>query len=172
MAFTLTDEQRTALEAAMTAAPRVRRWKRYRAIVLRGDGLSVPAVAQSLGCSQASAYAWSAAWRRDGVAGLAEGDHGGGQVKLGPTAEALLTELLATDPQTQGHRATGWTVPSCAPNWPRGGRASANAPSAVPCIGSGIAGNARATSWVVRTRTLRQKRGRNRPSQRHARRGG
>ena len=111
MAFTLTDEQRTALEAAMTAAPRVRRWKRYRAIVLRGDGLSVPAVAQSLGCSQASVYAWSAAWRRDGVAGLAEGDHGGGQVKLGPTAEALLTELLATDPQTQGHRATGWTVP-------------------------------------------------------------
>ena len=111
MSFTLTDDQRTALVAAMTAAPRVRRWKRYRAIVLRGDGLSVPAVAQSLGCSQASVYAWSAAWRRDGVAGLAEGDHGGGQVKLGTTAEALLTELLATDPQTQGHRATGWTVP-------------------------------------------------------------
>lgn len=111
MSFTLADDQRTALVAAMTAAPRVRRWKRYRVIVLRGDGLSVPAVAQSLGCSQASVYAWSAAWREYGVAGLAEGDHGGGQVKLGPTAEALLTELLATDPQAQGHRATGWTVP-------------------------------------------------------------
>jgi transposase len=111
MSLTLTDDQRSALEAAMTATPRVRRWKRYRAIVLRGDGLSVPAVAQSLGCSQASVYAWTVAWRRDGVAGLAEGDHGGGQVKLGQMAEAVLRALLATDPQVHGHRATGWTVP-------------------------------------------------------------
>lgn len=111
MPFTLTDPQRTALTAAMAAATRVRRWKRFRALLLRGDGLSVPAVAQSLGCSQASVYAWTAAWREHGVAGLAEGDHGGGQVKLGPTAEAVLTELLASDPQAQGHRATGWTVP-------------------------------------------------------------
>ena len=111
MPFILTDVQRRELVVAMTAAPRVRRWKRYRAILLRGDGQSVPAVAQSLGCSQASVYAWTAAWRQDGVAGLAEGDHGGGQVKLGPMAETALLELLASDPQAQGHRATGWTVP-------------------------------------------------------------
>lgn len=111
MPFTLTDPQRRDLEAAMSAETRVRRWKRYRALLLRGAGLSVPAVARSLGCSQASVYAWSAAWRAHGVAGLAEGDHGGGQVKLGPSAEALLTEFLASDPQAQGHRATGWTVP-------------------------------------------------------------
>lgn len=111
MTLSLTDAQRTELEAAMAAEQRVRRWRRYRAILLRGDGLTVEAVAQSLGCSQASVYAWSAAWRQEGVAGLAEGDHGGGQIKLGVSAEALLTALLATDPQTQGHRATGWTVP-------------------------------------------------------------
>ena len=107
----LTDAQRTDLEAAMAAEKRVRRWKRYRAILLRGEGLSVPAVARTLGCSQASIYAWSAAWRQEGVAGLAEGVHRGGPVKLGETAEALLTELLASDPQAHGHRATGWTVP-------------------------------------------------------------
>ena len=111
MTLSLTDAQRTELEAAMAAEQRVRRWKRYRAILLRGDGLTVEAVAQSLGCSQASVYAWSAAWRQEGVAGLAEGDHGGGQIKLGVSAEALLTMLLASDPQTRGHRATGWTVP-------------------------------------------------------------
>ena len=111
MPFPLTDDQRSELDAAMTAEQRVRRWKRYRAILLRGDGLSVPAVARTLGCSQASIYAWSAAWRQQGAAGLAEGAHRGGPVKLGPAAETVLTVLLASDPQDHGHRATGWTVP-------------------------------------------------------------
>jgi hypothetical protein len=111
MSLPLTDAHRTELEAAMTAEQRVHRWKRSRAILLRGEGLSVPAVARALGCSQASIYAWRAAWRQDGMAGLAEGAHRGGPVKLGPAAEAMLTALLASDPQTQGHRATGWMVP-------------------------------------------------------------
>jgi transposase len=111
MSITLTDDQRSALAAAMTAEPRVRRWKRYRAVLLRGEGRTVVAVAQALGCSQASVYAWTAAWRHDGVAGLADGDHGGGQVKLGPAAASTLTDLLATDPQGHRHHATGWTVP-------------------------------------------------------------
>jgi transposase len=110
MRLTLTAPERADLEAAAAAQPRVRRWKRYRAILLRAEGLTVPAVAAALGCSQASVYAWTAAWRRHGVAGLAEGDHGGGQVKLGPAGETLLGAMLATDPQARGHRATGWTV--------------------------------------------------------------
>jgi transposase len=88
----------------------VRRWKRARALLLRGDGLTVAAVARTLGCSQASIYAWTAAWRRHGVAGLREGDHGGGQVKLDAPGAGVLEAVLATDPQTRGHRATGWTV--------------------------------------------------------------
>ena len=111
MAIDLTESQRAELEAAAAGERRVRRWRRYRAVVLRGAGLTVPAVARALGCSQASVYAWSAAWRREGVRGLAEGDHGGGQVKLGAGGETRLAELLATDPQVRGHRATGWTVP-------------------------------------------------------------
>jgi transposase len=111
MPFSLTDDQRRDLMEAMTATPRVRRWKRYRAIVLRGDGLRVPEMAKSLGCSQASVYAWTAAWRQAGVTGLTEGDHGGGRVKLGLIAEAILRTLLASNPQAHGHRATGWTVP-------------------------------------------------------------
>lgn len=111
MPITLTAQQHRDLETAAAAERRVRRWRRYRAILLRAEGLTVPAVATALGCSQASVYAWTAAWRAQGVTGLAEGDHGGGQVKLDAAAEALLTGLVATDPQQRGHRATGWTVP-------------------------------------------------------------
>jgi transposase len=111
MGMLLTVPQRAALDAAAAAERRVRRWRRDRAVQLRADGMTVEAVARTLGCSQASVYAWTAAWRRAGVAGLGEGDHGGGRVKLDATAEAVLTALLATDPQAHGHRATGWTVP-------------------------------------------------------------
>jgi transposase len=111
MSLHLTASQRADLEAAAATERRVRRWKRYRALLLRGEGMPVAAVAHTLECSEASVYAWTAAWRQHGVAGLAEGDHGGGKVKLGATEEALLTEVLGHDPQQHGHRATGWTVP-------------------------------------------------------------
>ena len=42
---------------------------------------------------------------------MREGDHGGGRVKLGQAGEAALAGVLASDPQTHGHQATGWTVP-------------------------------------------------------------
>ena len=95
MPVTLTAAEQTALEAAAAAEKGVRRWKRYRAVLLRAEGKTVAAVADALRCSQASVYAWTAAWRRHGVAGLREGDHGGGQVKLGAAGEALLGELLS-----------------------------------------------------------------------------
>lgn len=88
-----------------------RRWQRYRAVLLRGEGLTVAAVARALRCSEASVYGWTARWRRAGVAGLREGDHGGGKPKLGAAGEAALAALLEQDPQARGHQATGWTGP-------------------------------------------------------------
>ena len=111
MHLTLMETDRTELEAAAAAEKGVRRWRRYQAVLLLAAGQTPAAVTQTLGCSRASVYHWAAAWRQRGVGGLHEGDHGGGQVKLGPDAEAVLVALLATDPQTRGHRATGWTVP-------------------------------------------------------------
>jgi transposase len=111
MRLSLTDSQRRALESAAAAEKGVRGWKRYRAVLLRAEGRTVRAVAHTLACSEASVYGWTAAWRREGVAGLHEGDHGGGQVKLDGVAEGVLAAVLATDPQAYGHRATGWTVP-------------------------------------------------------------
>jgi transposase len=111
MRLSVTEGQRSELEAAAAAERRVRRWKRAQALLLRAEGCTVEAVARTLGCSQASVYAWTAAWRQHGTAGLREGDHGGGQVKLDAAAAAVLATLLASDPQTYGQRATGWTVP-------------------------------------------------------------
>ena len=89
----------------------MRRWRRYQAVLLLAAGQSPVAVARTLRCSRASVYAWAAAWRQAGAAGLGEGDHGGGQLKLGATGEEVLVGLLASDPQRHGYRATGWTVP-------------------------------------------------------------
>jgi transposase len=111
MRLTLTETQRTELEAAAAAEQSVRRWKRYQAVLLLVAGQTPPAVAQTLRCSRASVYHWAATWRQHGTAGLPEGDHGGGKVKLDASAEALLVQLLEQDPQARGHRATGWTVP-------------------------------------------------------------
>lgn len=111
MSVTLSEAQRTELEAAAVAEKRVRRGKRYRAVLLRAEGMTVAAVATALRCSQASVYGWTARWRRHGMAGLPEGDHGGGKPKLDAGGEAALAALLETDPQAHGHHATGWTVP-------------------------------------------------------------
>lgn len=110
MSIVVTQPQRDELLAAMAAEPRVRRWKRYRAVLLRAEGLTVAAVATTLQCSAASVYGWSARWRHAGIAGLREGDHGGGRVKVDGVAEARLDALLATSPQAHGYQATGWTV--------------------------------------------------------------
>src|SRR5262245_34300506 len=112
MPVPLTERQRIELEAAAAAEPRVRRWRRYQAMRLLAEGQHPATVAQSLHCSRASVYAWAAAWRQDGVAGLDDAAHGGGRVKLDAAGEVILQGLLATDPQTHGYQATGSTVAS------------------------------------------------------------
>jgi transposase len=107
MSLILTPTDRADLEAAAAAEPRVRRWKRYQAVLLRAEGQPVEAVAAALRCSVASVYAWTAAWRRSGVTGLQEEPHGGGSPKLGAGGEAVLSGLLEEDPQRHGHQATG-----------------------------------------------------------------
>jgi transposase len=111
MDLTLTTAQRSALETAAATERRTRCWKRYQAVLLVAAGLSPRLIAQTLRCQVASVYGWVAAWRREGMAGLAEGPHPGAVRRLDAAGEALLGALLASDPQTHGHQATGWTVP-------------------------------------------------------------
>jgi transposase len=111
-AFTLTQEERTALEAAQARSLKVRHWRRYQAVLLRANGLLVKDVARALGCTETSVCNWTAAWREGGAAGVAEGQHPGQARRLSPEGEAALEALLTEgDPQAHGYAATGWTVP-------------------------------------------------------------
>src|SRR5215217_8998622 len=103
--------ERAELEAAKAAEPRLRRWRRYQAVLLLADGEPPGRVATALGCALSSIYNWAAAWRRAGIAGLHEGDHGGARPVLDAAGDAALGGLLGQDPQHRGHHATGWTVP-------------------------------------------------------------
>ena len=112
MALRLSADERRVLERAAAGERRVRWWRRYRALLRLGAGDSVEAVAAALGCARSSVFAWAAAWRRQGLAGVTPAPHGGGpQQRLAGRGEALLAEVLSSDPQARGQHTTGWTVP-------------------------------------------------------------
>ena len=108
----LTDAQRTALRTALGATRRVREWRRYRAVLLAGEGRSAPEIAATLQVSEASIYNWLAAWRDEGLAGLREGVHPGLAPRLDAAGLVWLDGLLRRDPQACGYTLTGWTVPA------------------------------------------------------------
>jgi transposase len=112
MPLSLTADQRVALQTGQARSRSVRHWRRYQAVLLRADGVPVATVARTLNCTPTSVYNWVAAWRADGIAGVAEGVHPGKVRRLDPVAEEVLETLLAEgDPQAHGYAATGWTVP-------------------------------------------------------------
>jgi transposase len=112
MPLRLSGEERAALQAAQAQSRNVRHWRRYQAVLLRANGVPVATVAQTLNCTETSVYNWVAAWRMDGVTGVAEGVHPGKARRLDTAAEAALQSLLSEgDPQAHGYAATGWTVP-------------------------------------------------------------
>ena len=112
MPLTLTQEERAALEAGQQRSSRVRHWRRFQAVLLRADGVPVATVARTLDCPETSVDNWVAAWRAEGLAGVAEGVHAGRARRLDAPAEAALAALLTEGaPQASGYAATGWTVP-------------------------------------------------------------
>lgn len=111
MELVLTDDERAALTDAAAREKRVRRWRRYRAVLLVADGVAPTAAAITVGCSRASVYNWVAAWRAEGLGGVVEAAHVSPPPAHTASLETVLTERLGDDPQAHGHHATGWTVP-------------------------------------------------------------
>src|SRR5260221_9419168 len=112
MPLTLTADERAVLHAAQARSRTVRHWRRFQAVLLRAERVPVATIAQTLDCTQTSVHNWVAAWRAEGVAGVAEGVHLGKARRLILAAEAALGALLAEgDPQPPGYAAPGWTVP-------------------------------------------------------------
>ena len=111
MPLTVTRDERAAREAAQGRRRVVRPWRRYQAVLLRADGVSVAAGARALKGTETSVSHWTAAWRTAGVGGVAEGAHPGQARCLDPAGAAAVDALLrAGDPQAHGYVATGWTV--------------------------------------------------------------
>lgn len=110
MSLVLSESDRFALLDAAAHERRVRRWRRYQAVLLVADGKSPHEAAMSVGCSRASVYSWLAAWRTDGLAGLVEALHPPPIQTHAAALETLLTALLADDPRQHGQHATGWTI--------------------------------------------------------------
>lgn len=112
MRLTLTNAERAELVAAQQTSRNVRHWRRYQAVLLRGEGVPLETVAQTLGCTQASVCNWTRAWRERGVRGVAEGMHHGAERRLDGAAEQALEALVEDgNPQTHGYAATNWTAP-------------------------------------------------------------
>ena len=97
----------------------------YRAVLLRGRGADGGGSgAQRCGCSQASVYAWTAAWRQDGVAGLREGDHGGGTSQAGRGRGGVLqVACWRPIPKRTAIRPRAGRCRCCRANWRRSGYA-------------------------------------------------
>ena len=96
MPLKVTTEERAALQTAQGQSRNVRHWRRYQAVLLRADGVPVATVAQTLNCTETSVYNWVAAWRADGVVGVAEGRH--------PGKARRLHQVSSWKPRTQ----SGW----------------------------------------------------------------
>ncbi len=112
MRLEVSEAEQAELAAAAGRERRVRAWRRYQAVLRLAAGEAPEAVAAARGCARSSVFAWAAAWRARGIAGLAEPPHRGGQARrLAGAGEALLAALLASTPQARGQHATGWTVP-------------------------------------------------------------
>jgi transposase len=112
MHVSLSEEDRAALEAAQRTSRSVRHWRRYQAVLLRGEGVPLATVAQTLGCTPASVCNWTRAWRERGARGVAEGTHPGAERRLTGAAEDTLERLVEQgDPQAHGYAATHWTAP-------------------------------------------------------------
>ena len=112
MSLILSDTERAALADAAAHEQRVRRWRRYQALLRVAGGERPEAVAASLGCSRASVYNWLAAWRGEGLAGVAEAAHPPPVLAHTAPLEALLssfgvqpklTRLLGVEPAAAPH---------------------------------------------------------------------
>lgn len=112
MASRLTDQERAAVRNALRQARRTREWRRLRAVLLWDAEVSVARIAEMLQVSDSSVYNWLAAWRREGVAGLAEAVHPGPAYRLDGAGLAWLDGVLRRDPEAAGYVLTGWTIPA------------------------------------------------------------
>lgn len=84
--------------------------QRAHMVVLSSQQRTVPEIARLFAVSRATVRFWLARFSADGPRGLYDDPRSGRPAKASATTEALLGQLIGTDPAQHGYLATFWTV--------------------------------------------------------------
>jgi transposase len=107
----LTTRERRQLRTKLRQVRDARLYRRVLAMLEYDRGEPVSAVAELLGVSRQSVYAWIARFQeRGGAAGLSTVPRSGRPPRTGETFDVLLTTLLMLSPERFGYHATHWTI--------------------------------------------------------------
>lgn len=107
----LTTRERRELRTKLQQARDARTYRRVLAMLEYDHGEPVSAIAELLGVSRQSVYAWIARFQeRGGTAGLSTVPRSGRPARAGETFDVLLRTLLMLSPERFGYHATHWTV--------------------------------------------------------------
>jgi transposase len=95
-------------------SPAILEFRRRLAVRRVEDGYSIAEVADVLGVDPRSVRRWVAAFRRQGIAGLAAHPVSGRPPKLTPAPETIVGRWLDDDPTQHGFTTELWTGPRLA----------------------------------------------------------
>src|SRR5258708_676293 len=111
----LTVRQCVDLEAATAHAPSARECCRAQALLWLAEGESVEAVSERMGVSRQTVYNWiDRSQERTGDdlrARLTDAPRPGRPRAGGGVVDALIAEVIDTDPRVLGYHQTVWTAP-------------------------------------------------------------
>jgi len=106
----LSEKEKNELQSARKSTKDVGSFRAMTGVLLRGEGYSAEAVAESLGVSQKQVFMWCKAYREKGVKGLVLCKPPGRPPTEGDKAKKRIPELLKKDPQLFGFLKGRWVV--------------------------------------------------------------
>jgi transposase len=108
----LTVCERRRLRTLLQETREARVYRRVLSVLEYDRGMSISAVAKSLGVSRQSVHNWIARFRESGEAvELCDAPHVGRPARAGAMFDTVLRTLLMLSPERFGYHATSWTVP-------------------------------------------------------------
>lgn len=108
--FTLTEEQRAAVEQAMNHSPRPEVRQRATAIRLLHLGHKPEEVAEMLAVVASTIWTWHRRYRANGLEGLANKPKSGRRAKADAGYLAEVERAIDTDPRELGYAFSVWTI--------------------------------------------------------------
>jgi transposase len=114
VALRLTARDRAALSETAGSSPDGRETRRALALLDLDAGESPTRVAQRYRVSRSTVYEWAARWHdpdRPRADRLRDADRAGRPPEVRDAVQAVLAEVMPTDPRSHGYRHPAWTTP-------------------------------------------------------------